>query len=174
MSEKTSGSFSIDTYMAKQEGLLLEHIRRMLQAETKITLLESAIQDMFKRNEDLSQQVETGKVALEQAINGLSAVTVERNDLMTKVSTLESALVTSRADLNKALIDKTEVEKLKSRLNTLEADYETLKANYNLVLEQYNAAVPAVIEEAPPEPVSLPEKKKRPKSVESEWVDGKY
>ena len=169
MSEKTSGSFSIDTYLSKQEGLLLEHIRRMLQAETKITLLEAALQDMYKRNEELSQQIETTNVALDQAINGLSAVTNERNALNDRVTGLEAALVTARSDLNKALVEQSDVEKLKSKLNIVEEDYRVLKQNYSNVLERYNTVTLDVVEAPPPV-----EKKKKIKSTESEWTDGKY
>lgn len=169
MSEKTSGSFSVDTYLSKQEGLLLEHIRRMLQAETRITLLEAALQDMYKRNEELSQQIETTNVALDQAINGLTAVTNERNALNDKVTSLESALIAARSDLNRALVDQSDVEKLKLKLSVVEDDYRVLKQNYNNVLEQYNAIRPDAVEEPPPV-----EKKKKVKSTESEWTDGKY
>ena len=169
MNEKTGGNFSIDTYLSKQEGLLLEHIRRMLQAETKITLLESALQDMYKRNEELSHQVDTTKVALDQSINGLSAVTNERNTLSDKIKTLETQLASSRDALNKALVENSEIEKLKEKLNTVEEDYRVLKQNYSNVLERYNT-VTLDVAEAPP-PV---EKKKKIKSTESEWTDGKY
>lgn len=169
MNEKTSGSFSIDTYLSKQEGLLLEHIRRMLQAETKITLLEAALQDMYKRNEELTQQIETTNMALDQAINGLSAVTNERNTLNDKVTGLEVSLITTRTDLNKALVEQSDVEKLKSKLNIVEEDYRVLKQNYNNVLERYNAVTLNAVEAAPPV-----EKKKKIKSTESEWSDDKY
>lgn len=174
MGEKTSGNLSVDMYLSKQEGLLLEHIRRMLQGETKISLLEAALQEMYKKNEELTQQVDAGKVALDQAINGLSAVTAERNALSAKAGNLESALATSRADLNKVIIEKSEVEKLTLKLNALETDYNTLKTNYNLVLEQYNAMNPAVTEEVLAEPTPVPDKKKKTKNIEPEWTDGKY
>lgn len=171
MSEKITNSLSIETYLTRHENLLLEHIRRMLQAETKITLLESALQEMYKKNEDLTQQVETTRMALDQAINGLSAVTNERNSLSSKTESLETALTIVRADLNNALVEKSEVEKLQIKLDTLELDYDTLKINYLLVLEQYNSIKPAAVEEQESAPA---EKKKRQKNVESEWVDGQY
>lgn len=166
MNEKTGGSLSIDTYLAKQEGLLLEHIRRMLQGETRITLLETALQDMYKRNEELSNQVDTTKVALDQAINGLSAATNERNDFSDKVKLLETQLVSTKASLNKALVENSEIEKLKEKLNTVEEDYRVLKQNYSNVLERYNAVT---LDVSPPV-----EKKKKVKSTEPEWEDGKY
>jgi predicted nuclease with TOPRIM domain len=210
MNEKTGGSFSIDTYLAKQEGLLLEHIRRMLQAETKITLLEAALQDMYKRNEELSQQNETTKLALDQAINGLTAVTNEKDRLGTKVNDLEQSLKSTRNDLNSALIYKGEVDKLNGKLSVAETNYNALKQNYDIVLENYNAAkavavevdklneklsvaetnysalkqnydivlenynAAKAIEAAAAEATVTVEKKKKVKSTESEWTDGKY
>jgi chromosome segregation ATPase len=170
MSEVASGSFSIDTYLSKQEGLLLEHIRRMLQAETKITLLEAALQDMYKRNEELAQQNETTKVTLEQAVNGLTAVIEEKIRLEASIKDLELVLKSTRNDLNAALINKGEVDKLNEKLSVAEGDYSALKQNYNIVLEQYNAIKPTVVEISSP----VEKKSKKIKSTESEWTDGKY
>ncbi len=168
MSEVASGSFSIDTYLSKQEGLLLEHIRRMLQAETKIALLEAALQDMYKRNEELIQQNETTKVTLEQAVNGLTAATNQRNNLELRVQELDRTVENLKRDLNGALVYRGEAEKLTEQLNTAKEGYETLKRNYDLVLEQYNAIKP--VEVSPP----VEKKKKQAKSTGSEWVDGQY
>jgi chromosome segregation ATPase len=170
MSEVASGSFSIDTYLSKQEGLLLEHIRRMLQAETKIALLEAALQDMYKRNEELVQQNETTKVTLDQAVNGLTAVTEEKIRLEASIKDLELVLKSTRNDLNAALIHKGEVDKLNEKLSVAESDYSALKQNYNIVLEQYNAIKPTVVEVSAP----VEKKSKKVKSTESEWADGKY
>jgi chromosome segregation ATPase len=169
MSEKTSGSFSIDTYLSKHEGLLLEHIRRMLQAETKITLLESALQDMHRRNEELIKQVETSKVALDQAINGLSAVTNEKIELENKIKELDQTIVSIRSNLNSAIIQKSEFESLRTKLASTEADYETLKVNYDIVLDNYNKLMESVQSQP-----AVTEKKKKTKSTESEWTDGQY
>jgi chromosome segregation ATPase len=144
----------------------------MLQAETKITLLEAALQDMYKRNEELSQQNETTKLALDQAINGLAAVTNEKDRLGTKVNDLEQSLKSTRNDLNSALIYKGEVDKLNGKLNVAETNYSALKQNYDIVLENYNAA--KAIEAAAAEATITVEKKKKVKSTESEWTDGKY
>lgn len=169
MSEKTSGSFSIDTYLSKHEGLLLEHIRRMLQAETKITLLEAALQDMHRRNEELTKQAETSKVALDQAINGLSAVTNEKLDLESRIKDLNQTIASVKSNLNSAIIQKSEFESLRTKLASTEADYETLRTNYNMVLDNYNK----LMESVQPQP-AVTEKKKKTKSTESEWTDGQY
>lgn len=158
MSEKQTNNFSIDTYLSKQEGYLLENIRRYLQAETKIVLLESALQDMYKKNEELTKQLETVNITLEQSINGLTAVTSERNDL-------EKLLLSTRAELNQALIYKNEVNLLNEKINTLTTDYSTLKQNYDIVLEEYNKLLPA-------KEISV--KRRKVKGSEHEWTDGQY
>lgn len=165
MNEKTGGSLSIDTYLSKQEGLLLEHIRRMLQAETKITLLEAALQDMYKRNEELTQQIETTNVALEQAINGLAAATNDKNNLTENVKSLEQSLSSTRSDLNQALSYRGEVDKLNVKIEMLTTDYTTLKQNYDITLREHNKLLAAQ---------ETTVKKRKVKSTESEWTDGQY
>jgi chromosome segregation ATPase len=170
MDENSGRSLSVDTYLSKQESLLVEHIRRLLQAETKIHLLETGIQELHKRNKELTEQVETFNVTVNQSIAGLQAVTLERDKLQQDNESLKSSLKTCNTKLNDQLIVNTELEKLKERLRVSEDDYATLKENYNRVL----AMLPQTVEPEPePEPVQE-KKSKKVKSTESEWTDGKY
>jgi hypothetical protein len=89
MAENSSGILSVDTYLAKQEGHLIEHIRRLLQAETKISLLETGIQELHRKNKDLGEQLDNCSMTLDQSIAGLSAVTVERNQLQEENKSLK-------------------------------------------------------------------------------------
>lgn len=164
MGDNTSGSISIDIYLSKHEGLLLENIRRMLQAETRVALLESVLQDVQKKNEELIKQSETTKTALDQAIVGLSIVTNEKLVLENKVKELDQ-------NLNNTLNQLDEFQKLKSKLTTIEVDYEILKNNYSIVLDNYNKLIGS--EQSSPQ-VIVTEKKRKSKSTESEWIDGKY
>ena len=165
MDENGGRSLSVDTYLSKQENLLLEHIRRLLQAETKISLLETGIQELHRKNKDLSEQLETCNVTINQSIVGLNAVTIERDKLLQDNESFRVSLKACNAKLNDQLIVNTELENLKERLKVSEGDYSTLKENYNRVL----AMVPQDEPELPQE-----KKSKKIKSTESDWADGKY
>jgi hypothetical protein len=151
---------AIDTYLSKQENLVVEFVRRLLQAETKIVMLESAVQEANKRAEESKEQYETCKTTLDQTINGLAAVTIERDALNDKVQVIEKAL-------NNCIIDRTKLSSQTSVLNTLSNDYASLKENYDLVLAQLN--------KCNTDEKSLPPKKKGNKkqvNQEQEWSYG--
>jgi chromosome segregation ATPase len=170
MDETSGRSLSVDTYLSKQEGLLVEHIRRLLQAETKVSLLEAGIQELHRKNRELNDQLDTCNVTINQSIAGLQAITHERDKLQQDGESLRSSLKTCNAKLNDQLIVNTELEKLKERLRISEEDYATLKENYNRVL----AMLPQISEVEPEHEPVQEKKSKRIKSTESEWTDGKY
>lgn len=201
MSDKLkSGNFSFDTYVSKQEGLLVDYIRKTLQAETKIALLESALQEMYKKVEELNQQIEIQQTTIDQSINGLQSVTVERDkfhrekqDLLNKIKGLEDALNSCNSEKNnirnhansqdnRVVVLQNEIKHLNNRVQIASDDYSTLKQNYNKVLialEETNKKLEEAIT-LPPEPVetvATAKQKKRPKKTQetdSEWVDGEY
>jgi len=94
--------YAVDTYLSKQEGLVVEFIRRTLQAETKIAMLESSLLDSNKKAEALKEQLERAEDILNQSLVGLKVVTVERDDLSAKVKSLMMSL-------NDCLIEKSEL-----------------------------------------------------------------
>lgn len=190
MSDKLGGNFSVETYITKQESLLLDHIRRLLQAETKIVLLESGIQELYKKNEDLTEQLALQKTTSDQSFAGLEAVTIERDKQRAKVAELEKALNECnnqttgvrnqyKDSSNRILVLEGEIQQLNTKLQVANNDYATLKENYNKVLEALEEAnrkldgadkkleSVGVVKTTKP----LPKKKK---TADSEWVDGEY
>lgn len=193
MSDKTGGNFSVETYISKQETLLVEHIRRSLQAETKIAILESGLQELYKKNEELTEQINLQRNTSDQAISGLQATTLERDKFQNKTSELEQVLQNRTRDFEQRLNEtnternrltsqlnasnnkianlENEINQLNNRVQVAGNDYTTLKENYNRVLaalEEANAKV---------ERFESLNSKKKPKKVstqESEWVDGEY
>jgi chromosome segregation ATPase len=188
MSEKVGGSFSVETYITKQEGLLMEHIRRLLQTETKVVLLESALQEMYKKNEELTSQIDSYKSNFDQSVNGLQNVTIERDRLQTKIKELEGALnscndqkTTATNKMNdhgnRVLILEEDIKQLNSRVQTAANDYSTLKENYNKVLaalEDANKKLESVNEVKVAAPKKEKKSAKRSSDTESEWIDGEY
>jgi chromosome segregation ATPase len=154
----------IDMYLSKQENLLIEFIRRSLQAETKVALLDLAIQEANKKAGESSEQLGNVTVALEQALDGLKLVTLERDNLKEKLRTVEK-------HLNDCLVTSTKLNSDSSesivKLNTVLNDYTVLKENYNRVCEELSRLQLAN------ESSSLSTaRKKKPMKQDSEWSDG--
>jgi chromosome segregation ATPase len=146
----------VDTYLSKQEGLVVEFIRRTLQAETKIAVLESALLESGKKAEVLKEQLERAEETLNQSLVGLKALTVERDELSTKVKSL-------MLNLNDCLVEKSKL----SELTALKAENETIKSNYELVC----AELTKLQSNNSPSP-KYPEKKAHKKAAKLEWSDG--
>lgn len=170
MSDKLkSGNFSFDTYVSKQEGLLVEYLRKTLNAETKIVILESALQEMYKKVEELNQQIETQQMTIDQSINGLQAATVDRDnfsrekndlaakfgrekeDLLNQIKTLQESVNTvtveknsirnhANSQDNRVAVLQNEIKHLNNRVQIASDDYSTLKENYSKVLAAFEEA----------------------------------
>lgn len=147
----------VDVYLAKQESLIVEFIRRLLQAETKVNLLETTHQILSKTVDDYKEQADV----LDTALNSIKLITLERDELKTKVVSLEKLL---NECINERSGFKTEV----SELTTLKSNYATLKSNYDHVLNELNVLKESEVQ------IFKPKKKhlKKPTDQEQEWIDG--
>ena len=200
MSEKQGGNFSLETYIVKQETFLIENIRKVLQGETKIVLLESALQEMYKSNESLNEQVQVQNQTIQQSLAGLQATTSERDRAQNRLKDLERAYeecdnervslrVRSNENANKVAVLEDEMRQLNSKLDVVVNDYATLRENYARVLaalEEAQQKIPSTEVKAEPVEVEFeapvvasPAKKKRSnkekaQSTDSEWTDGQY
>jgi len=172
---ENANDFSVETYIKKQENLLVEHIRRQLQADTRVTLLELALQEAYKNNEDLTIQVNTLKTTVDQSINGLKSLTAERDNLKVKteeIPTLTGELTQAK---NKIALLEVDIDDLNMKLKVADNDYTTLKENYNKVLAALNEANEKNGEATVA--ILVPAKGKQSKKAQnpsSEWVDGEH
>ena len=150
---------SVDLYLTKQEALVVEFVRRTLQAETKITLLESALQESNKELEETKTQLEHHKVLVNDMLSTLKTTTIERDMLKVTVDNLAT-------DLEDYHDLKLAIKTCKERLNTVSTDYSTLQNNYQAVVQE-------LVKYQPVKEV-LPRKKavKKPIKQDSEWSDG--
>jgi chromosome segregation ATPase len=158
MENVTDSDIFINAYLKKQEDFTVEVIRKRLEAEVKIQLLQTELQKVLAEKTSLEDMVK-------QSLSGLEGITLERDKYKTKVSDLESKLEKDTRALrdininNQTLIDDLKVQ-VKS-YSTLKSDYETLKNNYDRVCTELN--------KVSEKPVT---KKKSKKEQESEWIDG--
>lgn len=137
----SGGSFSLDTYISKQESLLLDFMRKQLQADTKVAILEAALQELYKKNEALNEQIEQNNDILNQSIAGLQITTNEKDSLQTKTEQLQSkidqlqnALKEANVENNNRVNLEEEIKQLNNKLQITNGDYSTLKENYHKVL----------------------------------------
>ena len=158
MENVTDSDIFINAYLKKQEDFTIELIRKRLEGEVKIQLLQTELQKVLAEKTSLEDMVK-------QSLVGLEGITLERDKYKNKASDLESKLEKDTRALrdinvnNQTLIDELKVQ-VKS-YSTLKSDYETLKNNYDIVCAELNK-----ISE---KPVT---KKKSKKEQESEWIDG--
>lgn len=167
----------IKTYISKFESVLLDQVRKHVECDTKNTLYASAIQDFQKKLEDAERYGADTKSALDQALNGLHVVTLEKDDLKSKHEKREMEFELICAELekiraekmkaeNNVLLLKQEISDIEQKLITAQMDNDTLKNNYTLVtnkLEESNAEL---------EQIRLNKKNKKVTAKESEWIDG--
>jgi chromosome segregation ATPase len=152
---------SVDLYLSKQENIVVEFIRRTLQAETKITLLESALQESNKQLEETNTQLEHHKTLVSDVLNTLKTTTIERDTLKARVDNLTT-------DLEDYHDLKLAIETCRERLNTVSSDYSTLQNNYQAVVQELVKYQPIVEKEVSPRKKAV----KKPIKQDSEWSDG--
>ncbi len=128
MSEDQNENLLVSTYIKKHENILLEHIRKQLDAESRNVLLEMAVNEQNKIIEDQNNTISSLQDTIEQSLNSVKVHTVGKEtvekqyqDLENKYNQQNNELQDLRNKLN-ALNSLTEENKaLKSKLSTVEA-----------------------------------------------------
>lgn len=165
----------VKTYIAKFEGVLLDQVRKHVDGETKNALYAAALQDLQSKFEESERLASDLKSTLDQALSGLQAVTLDKDDLKVRYKQLESDFSCTSLELdqvknenqrslNKVAVVEHKLEELTSKLETAEANAVTIKNNYDTVLKE--------LEKFQVETVVVSEKKKKITTKGSEWVDG--
>jgi chromosome segregation ATPase len=191
MSEVTN-EFFMEVHVKSHESILLDNIRRLAESLTKIAFLEKALNECRVQIDELSKQNNQSQQALQQAVNGLQAVTHERDKLTKdlaherdelKIAGEQFSSYKKEAErkYNELTVSYNEVQsnftELNSKVEGYVSDNSTLKKNYNRVLEELNnlrGTLPDVSEEAPAPNtniISMPSKRKDKKSSSEDWVD---
>jgi hypothetical protein len=145
---------SVDLYLTKQEALIVEFIRRALQAETKIALLDSALQES-------NTQLEHHKTLVSDMHDTIKTTTIERDTLKASVDYLRTELQDYH-DLKLA------IDACKEQLNTARSNYSTLQNNYQAVVQELVKHQTVIKKEVSPRKKAV----KKPIKQDSEWSDG--
>jgi DNA repair exonuclease SbcCD ATPase subunit len=142
MSENDN-DFFVETYIKKQETLFLEQMRRLLQADTKSTVLEIALNERNATVAELEEQLRQLNTAISQAVNGLQSITNERDTLKKKLDEAEGKVDYLTEFQNKyrtvenELANKTLLaEKLNNELQSYQKNVDQLKENHQKNVDQ--------------------------------------
>ena len=79
-------------YVQKQEQLLLDYLRKSIEAEIKVVALTSSIQDISSQYEESQKQVELQNDMMQQAAKGLEITTLEKKHLEEKEKELTNRI----------------------------------------------------------------------------------
>lgn len=134
-------------YIGRHENILLDHIRKQLDIETKSIILDNQLKEYTKKIEELEQHNASLTDMFNQSTNGLRAVTTERDQLKEELNNLKTThneineeLVIIRLEkqnaLNRIALLEQDTNELNVNLETATQDNITLKKNYSIVLEE--------------------------------------
>lgn len=143
----TTDDLYVKTYIAKFEGVLLDQVRKHVDGETRNALYTAALQDLQTKFEESERLASNLKSTLDQALSGLQAVTLEKDDLKIRYKQLESDFnCTSlkldqiknenQRSLNKVAVSEHQLKELTTGLETAEAKATAIKNNYDTVLKE--------------------------------------
>lgn len=133
---------TLQRYIQKQEKMLLDHLRRNIEYELKTEDLSRAVNELSSKYEESQKQVEIQNDLMQQAANGVEAVTVEKQKLEKTVSNLEIMLSNKKKeydDLMKKLSEiRNDSEKCKEERSNLVSEINELKQEYKRQTEELN------------------------------------
>jgi chromosome segregation ATPase len=190
MSENVTNDFFVETHIKSHETLILDLSRKVVENTTKVTFLERAVSESRKQIDDLTIQNNNSQTALQQAVNGLQAMTIEKDKLIGELKdekedhnntkkVFEKYKDSAERNINELNVLNNELDsrytQLNNKVETYISDNSTLKKNYNKVLEELNnlkLSLPKPIEVIEDSNIiELGKKSKNKKTVSEEWID---
>jgi len=111
------------SYLKRQETFLIDVVRRCLEAESKISILQNTVEERNNTIEEQNVKITELNDHLMQALAGLEATTIQRD--------------TFREEYSKYKDEILALGNLKEKCEKIEKNYEEHMKNYNLVNEAY-------------------------------------
>lgn len=112
------------SYLKCQESFLLDVVRRCLDAEAKISILQNNINDKVRELAERDGRIESQSEQISQLLAGLEATTIQRDTYRDEHAKYRDEIL--------ALGD------LKEKCEKIEANYQDHMTNYNLVKQAYD------------------------------------
>lgn len=111
------------SYLKCQETFLIDVVRRCLEAESKISILQNTVKEREVTIEEQSGKITELNEHLMQTLAGLEATTIQRDTLRDEHSKYRDEILA--------------LGELKEKCDKIEKNYEEHMKNYNLVNEAY-------------------------------------
>ncbi len=127
MSDDKNENLLVSNYIKRHEAILLEHIRKQLDAESRNILLEMALNEQNKLIEDQNITISSLQDTIEQSLNSVKTTTIGRE-------TLEKQLQELQDKYNQQGIELRELNGKHDRLKVVEEE------NHRLVAAQSNTS----------------------------------
>jgi chromosome segregation ATPase len=133
---------NLQRYIQKQEKMLLDHLRRNIEYELKTEDLSRAVNEFSSKYEESQKQVEIQNEMMQQAANGVESVTIEKQKLENRVSSLENMLSIKKKEYDDVTKKMSEFrnfsDKCKEEKTNLLAELDNLKQEYKRQTEELN------------------------------------
>lgn len=124
MSEEKNDNLFVTTYIKRHEAVLLEHLRKQLEAEARNALFEMAVNEQNKQIEDQNNTIQSLHDTVEQSLNGIKSLTVEKESLNASYAAAEKEIQGLRSLYNESK------SKYESEINNLHTRYNEIKNTY--------------------------------------------
>lgn len=189
MSEDQNENLLVTTYIKRHETILLEHIRKQIDAESRNTLLQMAMDEQSKLLDERDKTITALQNTVNQSLVSVQSSTVDREAMSSQIQNLQH-MYDQRGNELQELRQKYEQQinelrelnhrysvqqnsineenkSLKDRLEATENNLNTIKNNYTLVVQSLEECQRAQQQHEPKKKLSKTTIKKDP-----EWIDG--
>jgi chromosome segregation ATPase len=154
-------------YIQKQEQLLLDYLRKNIEAEIKVAALTNSFQDATLQYEESQKQVELQNDMMQQAAKGLESTTLEKKQLEEKEKELNNKIIEitnnyeNRIKEYETVISQTRQELAKAngfetQFNDIKREYENQKNELNNIYKENQDLKKKLPPEKPIKKISKP------------------
>jgi chromosome segregation ATPase len=133
-------------YVKRQENLLMEQIKKLIDLETQLTLSVSYIEELKQKYEESQKQVEIQNDIMQQATRSIEDLTVKNKNLESQIVNLN----TTKIDLERSKNEN--IDSLNQYLNRngeLERELKRINQEMQLIFDE-NVLLKKQIEEVVP------------------------
>jgi len=130
-------------YTQKQENVLIEFIRKSLDLEIRSQVLSTSLKDTINQRDELAAQVEIQAKTIEEATDGIKALTYEREHRNDEVQEVEGKIKKIQKQMEEALGANgnltNENKKLKEEIENYKKLAEDFKQEFEHCKEELNS-----------------------------------
>jgi chromosome segregation ATPase len=120
-------------YVKRQENLLMEQIKKLIDLETQLTLSVSYIEELKQKYEESQKQVEIQNDIMQQATRSIEDLTVKNKNLESQIVNLN----TTKIDLERSKNENIDsLNQYLNRNNELERELKRINQEMQLIFDE--------------------------------------